>query len=90
MNKPTPTTNVSDHEALFHKTGLNGCIGSADTTYIPILKPPHSGNNTRNGFKFESMRKDVECTFGTLTRRFAILSVPSQNYNVTVDDSGTM
>ena len=87
MNKPAPTTSVSDGKALLHKKGLIGCIGSVDATHIPLSKATHCDNNTGDGLNVAFLRNEVECVFGTLTGPFEILSVPSRNNSVTVDES---
>jgi hypothetical protein len=62
------------------KTTYRGCWIQTDNGYLDwsITIPPHKYCDTREELRWsqwmESMRKDVECTFGILKKRFTILS----------------
>ena len=49
--QPSQTGNISDQEYIFSMTGLNRCIGSSNTTHIPMLKYHQWDQNIHTFFK---------------------------------------
>jgi hypothetical protein len=75
-----------------HSISINGCYVIVDNGYLQwsTTVPPHKRSSNRSELRFsqwlESLRKDVECTFGILKGRWRILKTGIRLHNTEIVD----
>jgi len=76
-----------------HSISINGCYVIVDNGYLQwsTTVPPHKSSSNRSELRFsqwlESLRKDVECTFGILKGRWRILKTGIRLHNTEIVDN---
>ena len=55
-------TDVKIQESVFKLAGYDGCIGSSDTTHIPMLKFSQWASNLHKGFKLSAPARTYNLT----------------------------